>query len=824
MPGEWLRYNLSCMKNVLVGLFVFLSAAVYCQQNADKIKLDNGWRFSLGHAGDPSRDFHFGESLSFSKTNFLQQNTLLTQNAQLRFSLPYMHSFSDSAWEYIDLPHDWAMRLPFAKDQISVKGYRKISGRSPENSVGWYRKKIDVPASDKGKKLYLQFDGIFRDACIWVNGVYVDRQESGYTSAYYDISDLVSYGKENLVCVRVDATHSELWSYEGAGIYRHVWLMKKNPVHTKQWGTLVTAKLSPLQDKAALSASIDIANTALTGKKLKVVSAITDAAGKIILQKKRELLINASSDITIREAFTISRPVFWLLENPYRYKMVTTISEGEKIVDTYVTPFGIRSIEWTANNGFYLNGKRTQLQGVCNHQDHAAVGVAVSDELNIWRLQQLKSMGCNALRTSHNPVAAELLDACDSMGIMVVDEVRMMSSSEEGLRQLTAIIQRDRNHPSIILWSLGNEEPALQGSEQGKQIIGKMKAVQQKLDPSRLCTAAMNGSWGHGISDVVDVQGCNYFVIGNIDELYKKRPHQPILLTEEASTVSTRGIYKTNPEKDYHTSYDHDKPGWGATAEQWMKYVAARPFIGGAFVWTGFDYGGEAYEFYWPGISANFGIMDYCGFPKDAYYYYKAWWTKEPVLHLLPHWNWKGKEGDTIDVHCYTNAPQVELFVNGKSYGARELKQHDIARWKVPYAAGTIKAVALINGKQYTEEVHTTGAPAAITLQANKTNALVDETIIINAGIVDKEGRIVPDASDKMLFEISGGKILGVGNGDPACHEPDQFAPGEQVYRRAFNGLALLIIKAQKGQEVIVKAKAEDLKEYTLRIPVKESL
>ncbi|HSC52650.1 MAG TPA: beta-galactosidase GalA [Phnomibacter sp.] len=806
------------MKKSWLCILLMCGTVVFGQQTTTKQKLDNGWKFSLGHAADPSKDFHFGEALTFSKTNYLQENTLLTVGAALRFSLPYMPAFKDSAWESIDLPHDWAMRLPVAENQIKIKGYRTISGRSPQNSVGWYRKNVLIPATAKGQKLYLQFDGIFRDARIWVNGVYIDRQESGYTSFSYDISDVVSYGKDNLICVRVDATHSELWSYEGAGIYRHVWLLQKDPVHTKQWGTQVIAKLSANYKEALVSAKAAIENTSSSAKKLTVSSAIVDADRKTVQQKNRNITIEPYAEQLVQEEFSLKSPQLWSTETPYRYTLVTTIREGEKVLDTYATPFGIRAVEWTTNDGLHLNGKRIQVQGVCNHQDHAGVGIAVADELNIWRLQQLKRMGCNALRTSHNPVAPELLDACDSMGIMVLDEVRMMSSSEEGLRQLESTIRRDRNHPSIILWSLGNEEPALQESELGTQIMSRMKAVQQQLDPSRLCTAAMNGSWGKGLSDVVDVQGCNYFVLGNMDELHSKRPHQPLLLTEEASTVSTRGIYTTTKEKDYHTAYDHDKPGWGATAEKWLRYVDARPFIAGAFVWTGLDYGGEAYQYYWPGIASNFGIMDYCGFPKDAFYYYQAAWTKEPVLHLLPHWNWR--PGDTIDVHCYTNASQVELFVNGKSFGAQTVNRLDIPKWKVPYASGSIKAVANINGQLVTEEIFTSGTAKAVVLEANRAEAFADETIIVNAKLLDQNGRFVPDANNRIDFEIIGGKILGLGNGDPSCHDPDQFAPGVQPWRSAFNGLAQVIIKAEKGKELVLKAKAEGLKEFELKIPV----
>ena len=797
------------------------------QNIREKICIDNHWTFALGHAANPNLDFHFGQSLTFSKTAYLQETTLLTNGAESKFMLPYINSFNDSAWEKIDLPHDWAMQLPYDKNDFKIKGYRKIGGRSPENSIGWYRKKISFSESDKGKRIYLEFDGVFRDARVWLNGVYLGRHESGYTGFTFDVTELVNYNSNNVVCVRVDATHSELWSYEGAGIYRHVYVVKTPQIHFVDDGIFVrTTSIKDTKAEIQIGAEIlNDLNKPINNSFFYV--SINDKNGKEIA-KSEDMIIPTLNPLSIYEAQTflvINNPVLWSLENPELYVAVVHLKNNNTINDEIRTNFGIRTLEWDAQKGFFLNGKRVQLQGVCCHQDHAGVGIAVPDKVQDYRILQLKKIGTNALRTSHNPPAKELLDACDKYGMLVMDETRMMSSSEEGLNQLTRFIRRDRNHPSVIMWSLGNEEPSLQGSFTGQRVMQRMKDLQQKLDPTRKCTAAMNGDWGKGITEIVDIQGCNYFKIGDVDAVYAKHPDQPIMLSEEGSTLTTRGEYVSDPVKSYYQSYDIEKPDWGATAKEWMTFVSTRPYIAGAFVWTGLDYGGESINYMWPAVSSHFGLLDYCGFPKDLAYYYKAWWkTDTAVLHILPHWNWKGNEGKEIKVQCFTNCDEVELFLNNKSLGKKIIKPYDQPEWLVKYKEGTLKAVGTKNGKKIIEEVSTTGEVKKLIAESAFANILKDsnDVAVINIKAVDKNGNIVPDADNKLYFYVENGKVTGIGNGNPSAQEPDQFKSGDVAYRKLFHGLAQLIIKPDtSGKAVKITIKSDKLPDEIIVFTIK---
>ncbi|MEI6823254.1 MAG: beta-galactosidase GalA [Bacteroidota bacterium] len=802
------------MKKIIIILLAITHVYTVNAQNIrEKICIDNNWKFALGHAADANKDFHFGQSLTFSKTAYLQETTLLTNGAESRFDLPYMNYFKDSAWEAIDLPHDWAMRLPYDKNDIKTKGYRKIGGRSPENSVGWYRKNISFSESDKSKRIYLEFDGVFRDARVWINGVYLGRHESGYTGFSFDVTELVNYNDNNVICVRVDATHSELWSYEGAGIYRHVYIEKTPQLHFADDGVYVRT-ISITDRKADIIVGAEITNDLNTAaNNTALTCSIYDKFGQEIA-KSLEFNIPVINPLEVYEAQVpvyLKDPIIWSLEKPELLVAVVHIKHNSEVVDETKTTFGIRTIDWDAKKGFFLNGKRVQLQGVCCHQDHAGVGIAVPDKVQDYRILQLKKIGTNALRTSHNPPGKELLDACDKYGMLVMDETRMMSSSEEGLDQLKRFIRRDRNHPSVIIWSLGNEEPSLQGSVMGQRVMSRMKAVQQQLDPTRKCTAAMNGDWGKGITEIVDVQGCNYFRIGDVDVVYAKHPDQPIMLSEEASTLSTRSEYESDPVKSFYQSYDIEKPDWGATAKEWLSFIAKRPFLAGAFVWTGLDYGGESIMYLWPAVSSHFGILDYCGFPKDLAYYYKAWWTNETVLHILPHWNWKGKEGKDIKVQCFTNCDEVELFLNGKSLGSKKLAPYDQPEWIVKYKEGTLKAVGIKNGKKVIEEVTTTGEVKKLVAETleNTINKDNNDVAVINIKAVDKKGITVPEADNKLLFYIENGKVTGVGNGNPSSQEADQFKAGEIPYRKLFHGLAQLIVKPDtsgKPMKVIIKS------------------
>lgn len=812
------------MRTLYLLTFLLCTFIISAQNMRERIAMNPDWRFAKGHAANPEKDFNYGRALSFSKINFLQEATMLQADQKSHFSIPHTETYDDSQWEKVSLPHDWGMALEFDKDQLKVKGYRKLGGRSPENCVGWYRKTFGLKMK-KECRYTLEFEGIFRDAQIWMNGIYLGRNESGYVPIVFDVTECLNYEqeKENVITVRVDATQSELWSYEGAGIYRNVWLTRTSPIHIPQWGTFVTTDVDLANRKATIKALIEVANESIKTANVIVKNYIIDAQGAQVAHTENKLSVNSFEQNEIEVCTQLTNAFLWSPETPVLYTLRTDIVLDNKIVDRYSTTFGIRSIAFDPNEGFLLNGKRVQIQGVCCHQDHAGVGIAVPDRLNAWRIQKLKEFGVNAYRASHNPPTVSVLDACDSLGMLVVDEMRMMSSSDEALKQMKTIIRRDRNHPSIILWCLGNEEPAIQKTEKGRMIAERMKNIQHKLDPTRLCTAAMNGGWGSGFSLAVDVQGSNYFKIGNMDEVHKKLPHLPCILTEEASTLTTRGIYKTIKEKDHHQSYDHDRPNWGSTAQEWMRYVDTRKYIGGAFVWTGFDYGGEALMNYWPGIASNFGVLDYCGYPKDAYWYYNSWWSDEPVLHILPHWN--GLETDSVNVQAYTNLDEVELFLNDKSLGKKMLEKYDIPTWRVRYVPGKLTMKGKRKNQQYEKSIETTGAPAALQLISETGNFIKgdDKDIaIITVKVLDARKRLVPTANNLITFKVENGIVLGVGNGDPSCHEADTFTLDAPIKRSAFSGYAQLIIKSDcSGKPIKVTAISQQLQQSELRLDIK---
>lgn len=809
----------------LTALCLLVCLLTNAQSYREKLLLNQDWRFAKGHAANPEKDFNYGRALSFSKIAFLQESTLLNADQESRMRIPHTQNFNDEKWDSISLPHDWGMAAEYGKEEFKVKGYRKLGGRSPENSVGWYRKKFK-PSLKKGCRYSLEFEGIFRDAQVWMNGIYLGRNESGYVPAVFDITECLNYqeGADNVITVRVDATHSELWSYEGAGIYRNVWLHQTAPVHIPQWGTFVTSEVDLTAKTANINARIEVTNQNSTRADVTIINIVRDNKGTEIGKTETSVRVDPLETEIGETTMTVTNPNLWSLKSPHMYTLYTELfANGEKI-DSYETPFGIRSIRFDANEGFFLNGEHVPIQGVCCHQDHAGVGIGVPDRVNEWRIAKLKEFGVNAYRASHNPPTTAILNACDTLGILVMDEMRVLSSSDEGLKQMETIIRRDRNHPSVIIWCLGNEEPAIQGNDKGRMIIERMKAIQHKMDPTRLCTAAMNGSWGEGFTHAVDVQGSNYFKIGNIDEVHAKFPELPCLFTEEASTVMTRGIYHTDAEKGFHQAYDRDFPGWGSSAQEWLRYVDARKFVAGAFIWTGFDYGGESVMHYWPGVVSHFGIMDYCGFPKDVYWYYKSWWTEEPVIHILPHWNGIGT--DSVDVHVYTNMDEIELRVNGKSVGKKQLNKFDIPSWRVKYVPGKLEVKGKKNGKLYNQTLATTGKASSLKLNSETGTQLKgdgNDVAIITLKVLDNKGRLVPTAENNIQFKIHNGKLLGIGNGHPSSHERDIFNPGEEIHRNAFGGYVQLIVSSDRsGNPIEIEAYADELKNDKLTLSIKE--
>jgi len=771
----------------------------------ERLLMDFGWRFHLGHACDSAQDFGFDGDGIFSKTGDLLESL--------------QEKFDESKWRPVDLPHDWAVELDFQNDPGLVNhGFKPLDRNYPATSIGWYRRVFEIPASDLGKRASIQFDGVFRDCMVVLNGHFIGRNMSGYAPFFYDVTDFLNYGAKNILLVRVDATQGEGWFYEGAGIYRHAWLNKTDPLHVAQWGSFVQSHVQG--DAASVLISTEVENQSGESKTFNVTSCFTDKNGNVVATTEpQSMRADPWMNITVEAQARIPHPRLWSLEEPNLYHALTTVQDANngRTTDQYATIFGIRTIKFDADEGFFLNGKPVKIKGTCNHQDHAGVGSALPDRIQYYRIEKLKEMGVNGYRTSHNPPTPELLEACDTLGMLVMDETRRMSSDTEALGDLERMIRRDRNHPSVIIWSLANEEPE-QGTDRGARIVATMKRLARRLDPTRPVTTAMDDAWGEGVSAVVDVQGFNYKHGPEIDDFHRRFPKQPTIGTETGSTVSTRGIYVNDKEQGYVSAYDVNHPEWAETAEVWWKIYAERPFLSGGFVWTGFDYRGEPTPYEWPCINSHFGIIDTCGFPKDDYYYYQAWWSDMPVLHLFPHWNWAGKEGQEIDVWCHSNLEKVELFLNGESLGVKEVARNSHVAWKVRYKPGTLEARGYKGGKQVlVDRRETTGGPAKMLLQPDRPHIMADgeDVSLVEVRVQDKEGRLAPVADNEIVFQVSGpGKIIGVGNGDPSSHEPDKAHK-----RRAFNGLCMVIVQSQKEPgEIRLEAFSPGLEPATVAI------
>ncbi len=772
----------------------------------ERLLLDSGWRFHLGHALDPAQDFGFAQATAPAKRPALSPSAI---------------DFDDSAWKPIDLPHDWAVELDFVNDpELLLHGFKPLGRDYPGTSIGWYRYVFEIPSVDVGRRISVEFDGIYRDYEVAVNGYNLGRHNSGYAPSRYDLTDVLNYGGKNALVVRADATQFEGWWYEGAGIYRHVWLVKTHPVHIAPWGTYVRSEVTGRD--ALLTISTEVDNDGDSEAECRVVWTILDESGEHVGSSESSL---APVGIGTRHVFQghvrLASPLRWSIEEPHLYRVATTLSNGGAELDRYECTFGIRTIRFDADRGFFLNDKPVKIQGTCNHQDHAGVGIALPDRIQYYRIEKLKEMGSNAYRTAHNPATPELLEATDRLGMLVMAETRVPSSNKEGQSHLETMIRRDRNHPSIILWSLGNEQKD-QGDEKGARIAASLKRLARRLDPTRPVTFGMDEHWGKGVSHVVDVQGFNYKSGGpEMDEFHRQFPRQPALGSEVASTLSTRGRYVVDKVNGHQSAYDVNIPEWGATAEGWWRVFVARPYLAGGFVWTGFDYRGEPTTYQWPCISSAFGILDTCGFPKDNFYYYQSWWGTKPVLHLFPHWNWPGREGEGIDVWCHTNLDRVELFLNGASLGAKTVPRYSHLEWKVKYAPGVLEARGFKDGRHVlTSKRETTGGPAAVALVPDRYEISADgqDVSMIEVRVVDGQGRIVPVADDKITFQLSGpGRLIGVGNGNPSSHEADK---GHS--RKAFNGLCQAIVQSTKeAGELRVKAEAPGLKPATAVIIAK---
>lgn len=788
-------------------------------------KLSKGWRFTFGSASDVRKDHMRG-------TEYFNY---LTKAHSIHNEGPYILKYDDSKWQEVQIPHDWAVNLPFDPTASHSHGYKAVGWKFPENSVGWYRKVITMTKADEGKHIELQFDGIFRNAEVWVNGFYCGGEPSGYITHIYDISDYLDYGEdgkpaENIICVRADASLEEGWFYEGAGIYRNVWLRKSDKVHVKTNGTFVYSTFNDNDlSKAYLRISAEIENTSLTTIGCTIKQTLLDADGNEIgefqnLSGTNSISFKAKETKSCSGVIRVNEPHLWDINDPYLYKLRTDVIVDKKIVDTYFTNIGIREIEFTPEHGFRLNGKEIELKGVNCHQDHAGVGAAIPDALQAWRIRQLKALGCNAYRASHNPMTPELLDVCDREGILVIDENRLMGINDYHLHQLTQMIRRDRNHPSIIMWSDGNEEWGLENDIKGKRLAESMREYTHRLDPSRPVTIANAG--GYKLIEGVEIQGYNYIVQNDVENRHRQHPEWTIVGTEETTACGTRGVYYPDSEKRWMPSINRTDSTYENIIERGWKFYHDNIWAAGVFYWTGFDYRGEPNPLGYPAVGSQFGILDYCGFPKDEAYYLKSWWTDETILHIFPHWNLSGHEGESVDVWAYSNCDEVELFVNGKSAGRQTMPKDGHLKWQVTYQPGSLKAVGYKNGKHVKQTViDTTGDAAAVTAEASTKSIKADgeDISIVNITLRDKKGRMVPTACNAVTISVSGDAlhILGAGNGDSAFKGEEHPISNDckEFTIPAFNGLAQMLLQSTGvAGASTVTVKAEGCKPFTFEI------
>jgi len=783
--------------NLLFFIYLFISFPVSSQKQVNEpistIRehhlMDFGWKFAFGHATDYVKDF--GTSTGYF--TYLAKAGYAAGAAAVQFK--------DSIWREVDLPHDWAVELPFSGASSHSHGYKTVGWKYPETSVGWYRKKFNIQASDLGRKISIQFDGIYRNSTVWVNGFYIGNEKSGYASSEYDITDYLNYGAENTIAVRVDASTEEGWYYEGAGIYRHVWLNKTDRLHVAQNGVFVTSETKG--NNAELTVRTKVDNQYDRQSTFTIEHILLNANNQLVVATKLEnISLKGNLQNTWFQKINVANSTLWSLENPYLYKLKTNIITDGHVVDSYITTTGIRTVRFDPDLGFFLNGKSVKIKGTNNHQDHAGVGTAIPDALQEFRVKKLKEMGSNAIRTSHNPPTPELLDICDRLGMLVLDENRLMGTNQEHFDLLERFMVRDRNHPSVILWSIGNEEWAIESNEKGARITKTMQDFAQKIDSSRAFTVAVSGGWDHGSGTTAQVMGYNYIVQGNIDEHHKKFPWQCGIGTEESNTIGTRGVY-TDDKANGRMAATNRMPENVGTESGW-KFYDERPFLSGVFFWTGFDYRGEANPLSWPAVNSEFGIVDLCGFPKDIFYYLQSWWGTKPVIHIMPHWNWKEREGENVKVTIYSNTEEVELVLNNKSLGKKRMEKNGHLDWNVTYQPGTLVAKGFTRGKpSISEQIATTDVPAKVILISDRMvlNADGEDVAVITVQLEDTKNRIVPTANNEVAFILSGpGKIIGVGSGDPASHDPEQFVenssnPGPQWKRKTFNGLAQIIVK-----------------------------
>jgi beta-galactosidase len=781
-----MKPSFRCAGVYLPILILFSAQAILAQGSAssnssvssgrERLSLDRGWLF---HEGDIPFPVIIGHQPSYDNAKAGSSSGAASPE------------YDDSSWKQVDLPHDWAVEQPFDPKANISQGYRA-------RGMGWYRKYFRLDPADRGKHLEVQLDAVSTHCTVWINGVLSARNWTGYTSIYIDITPIARYGREvNTIAVQVDANAQEGWWYEGAGLYRHAWLVKRNPVHIVTDGVFA----NPVRNadgnwSIPIEATLDSSDK--TTAPVEVESTLIDPSGKALLSGNAQVTVEPLNQSVAKFVLAVESPKLWSVDEPTLYSVRTVVKRNGAVVDEVITHAGFRTIRFDPNQGFFLNDKPLKLLGTANHQDHAGVGVAVPDALWDFRIRRLKEMGSNAYRAAHNAPAAEFLDACDRLGMLVMDENRNFGASPEHLKQLDWEIRRDRNHPSIILWSVFNEEPS-QGTEMGYELVRRMSAAVKDLDTTRPVTAAQSNSVLNPVnaSQAADVAGFNY-VYRDFDRYHELNPAKPMFSSEDTSTVMTRDEYVTDLEQCLLDSYDDQARPWGLTHRDAWKQVATRPFVAGTMVWTGFDYRGEPQPLSWPAAGSSFGIMDLCGFPKAAYYIHQAQWIQDrPLVHIVPHWNWAGSEGKPIKVMVTSNLEKVELRLNGKPVGEKAVDKYEMATFEVPYAAGKLEAMASSGKGSAHFGVETTGAPAALRLVPDRTSLAGDgdDAQPVTVEVVDAQGRVVPTADPLVKFALTGpGAIIGLNNGDPTNHEPEK---GNQ--HTVFHGLAQVIVQSGLG-------------------------
>jgi len=802
-----LVFNIFLQKaaRLLCPVFILITTAVY-GQGRTVADFDKGWHFHLGEVKD-------GESVSLTDAN----------------------------WRMLNLPHDWSIEGKFSKDNPATP-----EGGALPGGIGWYRKTFMVSSGQKNKLIYIDFDGVYQKSDVWINGHHLGFRPNGYISFRYELTPYLNYGaKKNVIAVKVDNSvqPNSRW-YSGSGIYRNVWLVTTNKIAIDHWGTFVTtSEVSNASSKVRIQTSLKDADNGNVNLK----TTVFDSNGKAV-----KSTVSRVTAAVVNQDLTIDNPHLWSVGNPYLYKVVSQVVAGNRVVDTYTTPLGIRYFNFDADKGFSLNGKHLKILGVCDHHDLGSLGAAVNTRALERQLQMLKAMGCNGIRTSHNPPAPELLDLCDKMGFIVMDEAfdcwewrkakydYHLYFKEWHKRDLEDQILRDRNHPSVFIWSIGNEIPQ-QGDTSALRIAPELAGIVHSLDTTRPITAANDHpDKGNKIiqSGAIDLIGYNYHEF-DYATFHDRFPGKKFIATETTSGLETRGHYdmpsdsiriwparwdrpfkEGNPDNSV-SAYDNVRPAWGSTHEATWKVMKKYDFLSGMFIWTGFDYLGEPTPYSWPSRSSYFGIIDLAGFPKDIYYMYQSEWTNKTVLHIFPHWNWE--PGKTVDVWAfYNHADEVELFLNGKSMGVKKKTGDDLhVMWRLKYEPGTLKAVSRKDGKVVlTREIHTAGAPAKIQLVADRKSIKADgkDLSFITVKILDKDGNLVPNANNLVNFKINGeGFIAAVDNGDEVSHDPFKAS-----YRKAFNGLALAIVQAkEKAGSITFTATANGLKGAVVTLQTK---